>query len=298
MIVDKIEAHLATGDLSLDEGMLKAVADQVVASTKRQFMEVKAQTVGVIRPSAIGRCARQGWYQFQGMAPDEPLPGRTRFVFWYGDLIETAMLGLARLAGCNLSMLQAEVPVVLNGQTITGHVDAVLTEGDERLVVECKSMSSIGFKRTVESGISNDFGYLDQIQAYMRALDVKRGLFILANKEQGHLHEQIVVRDDSAYLPKAEAYHRGVTGKEPPPRPYDTELEIVSAKGRAAADAMLQSNDRAMIVGQGGAYFKVQTGRRTLKTVCGYCGFKQRCFPNLKVEMDGDRPKFVIEGGA
>ena len=297
MIVDKIESYLGGEALVLDEALVKAMGDQVVASTKRQFMQNQAPVVGSIRPSALGKCPRQGWYVHKGTQPDEPLAGRARFVFWFGDVVETAVLGLARMAGCPVSDFQREVPMEIANVPMVGHIDALLQDKDGPVVVDVKSMSSVGFKMWKENGPSNDFGYVDQLQAYMRGLDIQRALFVCVNKEQGHLAEYEIGRNDEMFVPRAEAYVRQATQATEPERAYKLEDEIVKAQGRENAEKILYSNKKAMILSNKGAWWSVKTGRGLLPVTCGYCSFKERCWTGVKLEAEeGSKPKWVMEG--
>lgn len=295
MITERIERYLGSESLSLDDALLKAMADQVVAATKRQFMENRAPKVGDIRPSALGKCPRQGWYTYQGTQPDEPLAGRARFVFWFGDVVETAVLGLARMAGCPVSDFQREIPMEVAGVPMVGHIDALLQDSGGPVVVDVKSMSSVGFRMWKNNGPSNDFGYVDQLQAYMRGLDLQRALFVCVNKEQGHLAEYEIRRNDEMFIPRAESYVRQATQETEPSRAYALEDEVVKAQGRDNAEKILYSNKKAVILDNKGSWWRVKTGRGLLPTTCGYCQFKQRCWPGVKLEAEEDeKPKWVV----
>lgn len=101
MIVDKINAYLSQEKKTLDEGIAYAVGLQSNWVFKRQFMTDEKETrSGDVWLSGVGKCPRQLAYQFHGVPKSgKELDGRSKMVFWQGDLAELMIVYLARLAG-------------------------------------------------------------------------------------------------------------------------------------------------------------------------------------------------------
>jgi hypothetical protein len=192
MIVDKINTWMSENGHSVDEAILNEIGSQAKFAFARQFGE-REERAPSLRLSSIGRCLRQQAYQMLG----EPQNGketdsRSRMVFFQGDLVEMSVVALAMAAGCDIRDTgQAQLKVELDG--IVGHPDGTLQIGDEKLLLEVKSMSSFSFAE-LQRGQLED-GYRYQINAYLEALGLKRCVLVALNKDAGVLHEMIVERD-------------------------------------------------------------------------------------------------------
>jgi hypothetical protein len=77
----------------------------------------------------------------------------------------------------------------------------------------------------------------------------------------------------------------------------EDEVEKVQGSGKAAARAdelRVKSSD----VTQNGSWYAIKTGRRILKFPCSYCAHMERCSPEAKMELKGDKPIWVIPSPA
>lgn len=218
MIVDKINTYLAGSGKTVDEALLAEVAQLARYSFERQFGE-REEKQGTLRLSSIGRCLRQQAYNVLGVPPNgKEIDSRSKMVFFQGDLAELAIIYLAKLAGCDISVSGlSQEKVDLMG--VKGHPDGVYHNGADYLL-EAKSMSSYGFAEFQRGEI--DPGYRYQINSYMEAKGLEKTIVIGLNKDAGVLHEMLVEKDPAivADIRARIETLRQVALDKLPPRPY------------------------------------------------------------------------------
>lgn len=295
MIADRLNAYLEsiTG-VEIPDEIIERVAIQVARTTRRNFGDARSSDGNALRLSAVGKCPRAGWYLHHNEKA-EPLPARTRLVFGFGDVIEAQLIALITLSGIKVLAVNKEVNLNVMDVPLKGHIDLVVEIDGKPVIVEIKSMSRRGFEEAKIHGIpGNDFGYLDQIQAYMRAEQTDRAIFLCASKEQGHLAEYEVGRADETFVPRAEAYVKGVLGSGVPDQPYAAIDEIVSFQGKVQAGIAAEKHPEYVPLDRKGAWYPFKTGRKSLGKTCGYCGFKSICWQGLTMVMDNDKPRWLV----
>lgn len=193
--------------------------------------------------SNIGKGARQLWYD-KRFGREETLPPSTIFKFIYGDIIESLLLLLTKLAGHSVTDRQAEV--VVNG--IKGHIDADI----DGVTVDVKSASVHGFRKFADGTLTeNDsFGYVEQLAGYSHARDTD-GAFLAADKQNGFIAYLPVPREElqaHVNVPERIEYLKAaVESEDEPERCYSDEEEGKS-------------------------------GNRKLGVNCSYCAHKFRCW--------------------
>lgn len=250
MIVEKINAYLNSDGKTIDEAILNDVANLSRWSFKRQFgeREDKSET---IRLSSIGKCLRQQAYKTLGFEQaGKVIDARAKTVFFLGDLVELAIVGLAKAAGCEVMLTgdkQAEVEI----QGVKGHPDGVLRDSGKDYLLEVKSMSSYSFE-DFERGVIDD-GYRYQCNAYMASLNLTKCVIVALNKDAGVLAEQMINLDLTIVK---DIYSRievlkNASATDLPERPYQP-----NAKG----------------------FYPWQ---------CRYCAFYQTCLPNSELVLVG-----------
>lgn len=220
MLAKKITEYLE-GQQHFSSGVLEKACVQFGGSLARQFMGQETHTPS-LRMSNIGHCPRKVWMQIAGEKP-EPLNARTRMNFAFGDMVETAVVGVIRLMAeqehygikINEELVQKE----LDWEGIKGHADLPCTIDGQNVVVEVKSMSNYGFRDFCKNGPDETWGYPHQLQAYMRGLDWQQSLWIGVRKETGHFDEFIMHRDDKTYVPLALDIMELVNTEEKPDKP-------------------------------------------------------------------------------
>jgi hypothetical protein len=211
------------------------------------------------------RCDRKLWYSVNKPELAENLSGATSFKFLYGDILESLVLGLAKLAGHSVEGEQDELSI---GE-VKGHRDAVI---DGRLT-DVKSATTHSFAkfRDHKLRIDDPFGYLTQIGSYLHASqkdplvkDKDKASFIAVDKQLGH----IVV----------DTYEKDATD-------YDLLVEQKSA---------LLANEGLPERGFGDQP-EGKSGNRKLCTECSYCPFKGACWPGLRTFTYSNGPTFLTK---
>lgn len=219
MIVDKINAYLNGTGVPIPPAILDDVGRIAAQAFSRQFGE-RPEDVARLRLSGIGRCVRQQAYRILNFpVQGKEIDARSKMVFFQGDLVELAVIQVARQAGCDITAAGLTQGLVeMDG--VYGHPDGVLHSMDEDVLVEVKSMSSYGFSE-FERGVIEP-AYEAQYNAYLEATGLERVCFVGLNKDAGVLHEQIRTKDPTivADVKKRIATIKAATPESLPPRPY------------------------------------------------------------------------------
>jgi len=187
-----------------------------IKETMKNILNEKPRERRNLRLSAIGKPARQLWYDKNTKETPEPLQPHTRIKFLYGHLLEDLLIVLSRIAGHEVTEQQKEVNV--NG--IKGHQDCMI----DGVLVDCKSASGRSFEKFSQKKLYSDdpFGYIAQISAYAEGNGVDEAAFLAIDKQNGnicltpvHSLEMINAKERIDYL-------KGAMDKtNPPDRCYD-----------------------------------------------------------------------------
>ncbi len=198
MIVDKINYYLTTNGQELHDELLKDVSASCVSIFERQF-GLRDKGDGRLRLSSIGKCIRQNAYNILGTPPNgKEIDSRAKMVFFQGDMVELAIINLAKIAGCKIEDCGlSQKTVEIDG--IQGHPDGVVEHEGEKYLLEVKSMSSYAFqkfeskKTNLEEDLVDGLGisYWYQFNAYMHALGLNKCIFVALNKDSGIMQERI-----------------------------------------------------------------------------------------------------------
>lgn len=190
MIVDRINAYLATAGQDINQAILTEVGKLAVDAFSRQFGKRENKEMKNPWFSSIGKCMRQQAYKLLGFPEDgKAIDARAKMVFFMGDLAEIAIIQVAKAAGCEISASgKDQERIEIFG--VTGKADGVLWEEEGGYLIEAKSMSSFAF-RDFERGILDE-GYRYQVNAGMAALKLSQTIVVGLNKDAGVLAEQIV----------------------------------------------------------------------------------------------------------
>lgn len=203
MLVNLINKYLSEEGKTLDEAIAYETGLLANWSFKRQFMVDKDRdSKGKLYLSSAGKCARQLAYGYHGVAPKgKEIDGRSKMTFFAGDLIEIVIVQLAKLAlkkygggaifATGKDQITVDFPV---GDTILhGHPDGLYLQKKIIRGVECKSMSSFGYRKFEKGEI--DDTYLAQMNVYMDALGTEEMIVIAYNKDSNVLGEKIIIKD-------------------------------------------------------------------------------------------------------
>ena len=206
-----------------------------------------------LRLSGLGpKCPKHLWHSVNTPELEEPIPPYARIKFTYGHIIEHLVTGLAAAAGHRVEGQQDEL--VVDG--IVGHRDCVI----DGAIVDVKSASSLSFKKFKDKTIAenDDFGYLDQLDAYL----------------VGSLHDPLVTVKDRAYLLAVDKTlgHMAL---------YEHRLREKHIRLRIQQYKEIVSRDRPPSC-QCATEPDGESGNIILGTTASYSGYKHLCFPGLR----------------
>lgn len=256
---------------ALEEGVdvkdedIEAFKEGVGALLKQRLSEGDRRTSpGTVRMSNFGtECERKLWYTVNKADKAEKLDGRTRFKFLYGDMLETIVLFLAKIAGHSVTGAQDKVE--LHG--LVGHRDAII----DGVLVDVKSASPQGMYKFKDHALDSDdpFNYRDQLDLYLAAsrddplVTVKgEAAFVAVDKVNGDIVVDSYKKRDRDYEKLIEEKTSMVESEEVPKRRY-----FPKADG--------------------------SSGNYKLGTECSYCPFKQECWPGLRTFIYSNGPRYL-----
>src|SRR6056300_975940 len=206
-------------DIELNEEEVDKHLDSFAKSIKetmKNILNEKPRERRNLRLSAIGKPARQLWYDKNTKETPEPLQPHTRIKFLYGHLLEDLLIVLSRIAGHEVTEQQKEVNV--NG--IKGHQDCMI----DGVLVDCKSASGRSFEKFSKNKLYSDdpFGYIAQISAYAEGNGVDEAAFLAIDKQHGNICLTRVHSMEMINAKQRIDYLKGAMDKaNPPDRCYD-----------------------------------------------------------------------------
>jgi hypothetical protein len=227
--------------------------------------EVRKKT---LRMSNIGTpCKRKLWYYLNLPEHETDLPAHTHLKFFYGDIIESLLLSLAKAAGHTVEGEQDEV--IVDG--IVGHRDAVI----DGVTVDVKSVSTMGFTKFKRNELRADdpFGYIKQLTGYVygakedpKVTDKTGGAFLVMDKQHGHIHLDY----------------------------YDLEHELYLFPSVVGADKTLSSLSTEPYR-EWEAIPDGKSGNMKLPAACSYCDYKWTCWPSLRGFAYSNGPTYLTK---
>jgi CRISPR/Cas system-associated exonuclease Cas4 (RecB family) len=217
--------------------------------------------------SGIGKpCERELWYRVNESDKAEPLGPETKGTFFYGDLLESLVISLAKAAGHDVQGEQD----VLYACGIKGHRDCVI----DGMTVDVKSASSYSFQKFADNSLrGNDpFGYISQLSSYVYAGQDDP---LVVNKTEGAF---LVIKKDRFKL----CLDRYDFTEELQRK----EQEIESKKSMVLGDIP----PRMPTVPQS------KTSPNTkLDTICSYCSFRTHCWPEARTFIYSNGPTYLVD---
>lgn len=217
MIVDRINSYLSAEGKLLDAALIEETGKLAAWAFTRQFGIREKREVTAPYFSSIGKCLRQQAYGLLGFEEaGKEIDSRAKMVFFQGDMVELAIVQLAKAVGCNITGTGFEqTSTEWNG--MRGRPDGVL---DGKYLVEVKSMSSFTFKRFEQGELDESYRY--QCNAGMVALGLSKTVIVAQNKDAGVLHEMIIDQDPVIVqdIKTRLATLSAATKENLPPRPY------------------------------------------------------------------------------
>lgn len=243
---------------------------------KRQFTEAPKNKF-TIRMSNVGRdlCALQ---MEQAGTSGEILPYNHKMKMLMGDMVEAASIAVMRSAGVSVQGTQKKVSLDIAGTTINGTLDIEI-DGE---IYDIKSASTWSFQNKFSEGsfdklkADDGFGYVAQGFGYAEAEKKRFAGWIVVDKTTGEW--------SVSETPSGAAYEAA----------------------RKESLAKIETNVKALTSNTAfkrchtdlaETYYKKPTGNRVLNMHCGFCAFKQACWPDAKQlpqqSSKGQFPKMV-----
>jgi|TARA_R110000824_G_scaffold231031_2_gene418792 hypothetical protein len=264
---DKIDIFLSGSD-KIPASILKKASD-MFAQKLEKFHHVREKSS---RPSLsqVGK----PFCQLHAEKLDWPKVGEdisfsTKML--YGDMTETLMVAILLAAGVNITDTNRKVKFPLDdGAVLNGELDVIIADdnGDDPRVWDIKSASDFAFKKKFRSyddlRNNDDFGYMEQLFGYTHALgnETTVGGWIVMNKVSGEI--KVVEADQADY----DSYVARIK-------------QVADRYELATAD-----NFKRDFTDEEELWYKKPTGNRKLGMTCGYCKFRETCWPGLRHEKN------------
>ena len=160
-------------------------------------------------------CSTYVWYAYRWYHQKKLSP-KTQRIFDVGNALEPVIIGWIE------SMYQTKVygqqKEVYPHEAIKGHIDGLIKiNGDEHLL-EIKTSNKSRFNTIKNHGIVLE--HKRQMWLYMYGLGLKKGLYVVANKDDSTLYEEIIAADNTAAKTLIDKILGLVIVNEPPPPRY------------------------------------------------------------------------------
>lgn len=217
MIVDKINAYLAQDKREVDDKLGWAIKEQVKNISgyvfENQFINSRYERQeGTLWISEVAKCARQIAYKYHGMETEgRGMDGRANFTFYTGDIIEIALVNVARLAGVQIMSAGLDQLRLTRRYTsknddlirkVTGRCGdgIVFNDYDDRypkfVMAEFKSMQSFKYEEWERGGYRDDEIYMGQIYEGLDVVGLEYCCLVYYNKNNGMINEVMIKKDE------------------------------------------------------------------------------------------------------
>jgi len=265
-----------------DTTVTKFMAEGIANIAEDRFS--KPQEVRThLSPSMIGHpCWRNTWYKINTPHDVEKLDAEILGTFFYGDLLEYVTIALAIAAGHKVTGLQEKLDI----HGLPGSGDCVI----DGVVVDVKSasmMSFVKFKKHQLKGYNkfdkkkstnvwvpakevDSFGYISQLSSYLygyrnnpAVVYKNKAAFLVVRKDRFVVClDMYDLTEEVANKEKEVDGIRDITAGPIPPRGFSPVSDGAS-------------------------------GNMMLGTVCKYCGFKAKCYPDLRTFIYAAGPRYL-----
>lgn len=187
-------------------------------------------SAGVSVSSVANPCDRALWYAFRWAAELQAATGQRQRIFKSGEIYERRLLDDLRSIGCDVVEVDEatgqQFRIELAGGHLRGKMDGKVTGLPEapvaEHVAECKSANEKSFKAIVKGPIRETKPeHFAQLQLYLHATGIRRGLYVLANKNTDEIHVERVEYDPVFCLAMVARVERIVALERPPARLHD-----------------------------------------------------------------------------
>lgn len=240
--------------------LLDEAARQFRKSLDRQF-NARPKKDFTLRLSNIGKPVCQLWFEKNGYEA-EPKDYSFSLKMAFGDATEIILMAVMQAAQVDITGINEQGSIEVSGKTIYGTSDVTISDQ----VWDIKSASAYSFKEKFDSpyGYSNlskkdDFGYIAQGHGYEMAIGKPFKGWLAVSKETGEVAALEVPEEFKDSAPDTvKMLERKITLLDSPEFP-----------GREFEDVPEMFKRKV-------------TGNRHLCSTCGYCPWKNHCWPNLQ----------------
>lgn len=195
-IIGKLLDAMAAAEGQEGEPLSEAIEMYLVkrAKSKRRVREHVISMVdrprpgGRLSPSAIGGCKRQAALSFLGVQGKRNTDTELELIFedgnWRHHKWQALMLDMQKVLGRkHFRVVSFEGRAVYEGLYIAGHLDVHVVIKGVHYIIDIKGINSFGFKRVCLQDRKPMDHHLDQLIAYMKAKNVRRGIILYDNKD-------------------------------------------------------------------------------------------------------------------
>ncbi len=218
-----------------------------------------------LRASNIGKpCERQLWYTINEPDKAEPLPPKVRLKFLFGDILEELLLFLAKEAGHDVQGEQDEIDV----HGVKGHRDAVI-DGMNVDVKSANARSFQGFEQGLQKSDPFHAANIEQLDFYL----------------EGTKDDPLVTFKDVAGFLAFDKEKGGIALSLQRAQGVDWEKKVADKKTMLSSDSPPTRGYAAVPDGK--------SGNMKLQVACGYCPFRDHCWPDVRTFLYAGTPRHL-----
>lgn len=169
------------------------IPEIIYNSFQREEKERTEQKDVTFSPSMLSTCGRAVYYRKKGFKPSNPpdLPGLLK-MYW-GDLLHNDIQQRLKQAGILESFEEAR-QIVWDGLTYNYYYDGIISSGNERAILEIKTVYASGYK-SIEERPKDE--HVLQALTYMRFEKIDYGIILYAGRDNGYLKQfRLQFQDD------------------------------------------------------------------------------------------------------
>lgn len=232
--------------------LLPVLINQMSEESAKIYPPAKEPT---FRASGVGGCQRKMMYKLLGY--EERHDHVSAFTLQQGTLVHEMIQGYLQRAGV-IESLEEELNILPN---LNGHYDGVIILDGERYLLEIKTINHIAYERVAKYNTVYK-KYLLQAHCYMKALGLKKAIFLFVNKSHTLSDEYKVENPDIDPL-----FH-------------EIEIKFDNKVWQEVEDK----------IGELVQYFENRMMPAVKKvSECSYCNFREKCQSDWEIEKQKKR---------
>jgi hypothetical protein len=145
--------------------------------------------------SSVLGCWKKKYQQMKGIFKEE-YDENTKRIFSIGDIYHREIIAelITKGEANGIHLIAGEFNI--NHPFLSGRIDAVLSDGKDMIILDCKSASKYTMDK-IKSGECPE-NYKAQINLYMHITGIHKGILLFIGKEKGNLFEYEVAYDKEA----------------------------------------------------------------------------------------------------